>query len=66
MLAFRKNNGNGEIIRFGIHGNFNRLNKNSKWKLFRSKNSRPMGAMEEHNFLTSDVKTDFGFWSDFI
>ena len=35
-------------------------------KLSKSKNQRPTSTTEERNFFTSDTKTDFRFWSDFI
>ena len=38
----------------------------SNKKLSKSKNQRPTSATEERNFLISDAKTDFRFWSNFI
>ena len=66
VLAFRKNDGNNEVVGFGVDKNANKLNKKSKWKLSKSKNPCLTSATEEHNFLTFDAKTNFRFWSDFI
>ena len=66
MPAFKKNNSNDKIVRFGVDGNIIESNKNSKWKLFKFKNPYSINATKEYNFLIFDAKTDFKSWSNFI
>ena len=58
--------GGGKLIeKYGKLLKIRKLSKLNR-KLSKSKNQHPTNATEERNFLISNAKTDFKFWSNFI